>query len=134
MPGWSTEAPPSSGPADIPDKPEDVTFEEVGRENVGQGDQKVTFRITWSAPEGVATRFTVVGVKECDEYVAKYTRCADAQKDPTQREQFRESLSWTVQGWRDSLAQSGKATDVVAACKSASDAMKQAASSMGCTW
>jgi hypothetical protein len=75
-----------------------------------------------------------VGVRECDEYVAKYTRCAEAQKDATQREQFRESLRWTVQGWRDALAQGQKPTDIAAQCKGASDAMKQAAPGMGCTW
>ena len=67
-----TEAPPTSGPAGIPDKPADVTFEEVDRENVGQGNQKVTFRITWSAPEGVATEFTVVGVNECLRYQERF--------------------------------------------------------------
>jgi hypothetical protein len=67
-----TDAPPTSGPAGIPDKPEDVTFEEVDRENLGQGDQKVTFRITWSAPDGVATEFTLVGVKECLRYQERF--------------------------------------------------------------
>ena len=80
-----------------------------------------------------ATDF-VVGVKECDEYVANYTRCVEAQKEPTVREQFRESLRSTVQSWRDVLAQSGKELEIAAQCKAASDAMKQSAASMGCTW
>ena len=75
----------------------------------------------------------IVGVRECDDYVEKYTRCAEAQSDPTQREQFRESLRYAVQGWRDALATSNE-TAVAAQCKAASDSMKQAAPSMGCIW
>ena len=65
-------SPTPAAPAGIPDKPADVTFEEVDRENVGQGDQRVTYRITWTAPEGVATSFTVVGVKECLRYQERF--------------------------------------------------------------
>jgi hypothetical protein len=60
-----TDAPPTDAPAGIPGKPADVTFDEVDREPAGHGDEKVTYRITWTAPEGVATSFTLVGVTEC---------------------------------------------------------------------
>jgi hypothetical protein len=48
-----------------PGKPARVTFKEVDRRHVGNGNQRVTYRLTWSAPEGVATSFTVFGVTEC---------------------------------------------------------------------
>jgi hypothetical protein len=96
-------------------------------------DKGEALRQVWDHGRRVSGVDWVVGVKECDEYVAKYTRCAEAQTDPTQREQFRESLRYAVQAWRDALATS-KPTDVAVQCKAASDSMKQAASSMGCTW
>ena len=97
-------------------------------------DKGEALRQVWDHGRRVSGVDYVVGVKECDEYVAKYTKCAEAQKDATQREQFRESLRWTVQSWRDNLATTGKSTEVVGLCKAASDAMKQAAASMGCSW
>ena len=63
IPSEPSDGPPV--PAGIPDKPADVTFEEVDREPAGQGTEKVTYEITWTAPEGVATSFTVVGVTKC---------------------------------------------------------------------
>jgi hypothetical protein len=54
-----------AGPIEIPDKPADVTFEEVVREPAGPGRFDVTYRIGWAAPEGVVDRYTVVGVTEC---------------------------------------------------------------------
>lgn len=97
-------------------------------------DKGEALRQVWDHGRRVSGVDWVVGVKECDEYVAKHTKCVEAQKDATQREQFRESLRWTVQSWRDGLAQGGKPTDIAAQCKAASDAMKQSAASMGCTW
>ncbi|HET6583252.1 MAG TPA: hypothetical protein VFG69_07390 [Nannocystaceae bacterium] len=97
-------------------------------------DKGEALRQVWDHGRRVSGVDWHVGVKECDEYVAKYTKCVEAQKDPTQREQFRESLRWTVQSWRDALAQGGKPTDIAAQCKAASTAMKQSAASMGCAW
>jgi len=93
--------------------------------------RRITFRHTAAASHSASAGRST---RTCDEYVAKYTRCAEAREDPTQREQFRESLRWTVQSRRDNLAQTGKPNDVIGLCKGASDAIKQAASSMVCTW
>jgi len=76
----------------------------------------------------------VVGVTECDDYVQKYTRCIELQSDPTQREQMREGLRWTVQSWRDALATGGKPNDIAAQCKATVDATKPATASLGCKW
>lgn len=49
----------------IPDKPANVSFKEIDREDLGGGTQRVTFRLTWSAPEGVADQFLVYGITRC---------------------------------------------------------------------
>jgi hypothetical protein len=42
-----------------------VTFREIAREGLGGGTQRVTFRLTWSAPDGVADQFLVYGITRC---------------------------------------------------------------------
>lgn len=56
----------------IPDKPARVKLKTLSTEAVEGGAVKVVSRITWSAPEGVATSFSVVGVTECLRDAAKY--------------------------------------------------------------
>jgi hypothetical protein len=64
----SPEATPTTTPATnpgVPGKPGDVTWKRIKDEALGGGRHRLTFRITWTAPKGVAQRFTVVGVTEC---------------------------------------------------------------------
>lgn len=74
----SPPATPSAAPAasppppGIPDKPGDITYEEVDVEPLANGMTRYTYRIEWTAPEGVATSFTVVGVTECLRYAKAY--------------------------------------------------------------
>jgi hypothetical protein len=57
---------PTTAPArGIPDKPVKVTFKQVDRQDLGGGTQQVTFRLTWSAPEGMADEFLVYGITRC---------------------------------------------------------------------
>jgi hypothetical protein len=60
-----TDTPTAAPGRGIPDKPAKVTFREVDREDLGVGTQQVTFRLTWSAPDGVADQFLVYGITRC---------------------------------------------------------------------
>jgi hypothetical protein len=48
----------------VPPKPAAVTFRKVGEKTSG-GKTKVTYRVTWNSPAGVATSFLVYGVNRC---------------------------------------------------------------------
>ncbi len=61
-------SPPSPTPAPatgVPPKPGNPTFERIGSQPMKGGGPKETYRITWTAPEGVATAFLVYGVTQC---------------------------------------------------------------------
>lgn len=88
----------------------------------------------WDAGRRVSGVDWVVGIQQCDDYVQKYTKCIELQPDPTQREQMREGLRWTVQSWRDALATGGKPTDIDAQCKATIEATKPSTASLGCKW
>ena len=63
-PAATAEATPAPTPG-VPSKPGNPTFEKVGRQSIAGGGARETYRITWSAPEGVATAFLVYGVTRC---------------------------------------------------------------------
>ncbi len=77
----ATEAPseavatpePSPSPATTaPPKPADVTWKQVGTQALAGGQTRVTHRITWTAPVGGATSFSVYGVTDCLRNAKKY--------------------------------------------------------------
>jgi hypothetical protein len=55
-------------PTDVPPKPGNPTFTLVSQEPNANGTITETYRITWTEPQGVATRFLVYGVTECLRY------------------------------------------------------------------
>jgi hypothetical protein len=61
----ATPAPTPEATPGIPPKPGKVTFKEVGRTNLKDGATRVTNRVTWTSPAGVATDFSVYGVTLC---------------------------------------------------------------------
>jgi hypothetical protein len=62
----ATPTPPP--PTDVPPKPGDPTFTLVSQVPSTTGTVTETYRITWTEPDGVATRFLVYGVTECLRY------------------------------------------------------------------
>ena len=60
-----TPAPTPRATPGIPPKPGKVTFKEVGRTDLKGGMTRVTNRVTWTSPAGVATDFSVYGVTDC---------------------------------------------------------------------
>ena len=65
-------APAPGATTGIPPKPGKVTFKEVERTDLKGGMTRVTSRVTWTSPAGVATDFTVFGVTECLRYAKRY--------------------------------------------------------------
>ena len=61
----ATPAPTPRATPGIPPKPGKVSFKEVGRTDLKGGATRVTNRVTWTSPAGVATNFSVYGVTEC---------------------------------------------------------------------
>lgn len=61
----ATDTPTAPPDRSVPDKPAKVTFKEIDRENLGGGTQRVTSRLTWTAPDGVADQFLVYGITRC---------------------------------------------------------------------
>lgn len=61
----ATDMPTAAPDRGIPGKPAAVTFTEIDHQDLGGGARQVTFRLTWSAPDGVADRFLVYGITRC---------------------------------------------------------------------
>lgn len=75
----------------------------------------------------------VVGVPECDEYIAKYTRCIADKVPESARQPMNEAMQATIQAWREAANGPGR-DSLVAGCKAAGEAAASAMQSMGCTW
>jgi hypothetical protein len=72
-PAASPATTPASGGDAPPPRPGNPTFTLVSSEPDSQaGFTTVTYRITWTAPAGVASRFLVYGLKVCLRDAAKY--------------------------------------------------------------
>src|SRR5262245_55109531 len=64
----ATDAPPTptvAPPSGPPGKPTGTTYNRVSEQPLDGGGVRQTYRVTWKAPEGVATSFRVFGVKDC---------------------------------------------------------------------
>ncbi len=59
-------------PLAVPPKPAKVTWKHVGSKALAGGQTRESYRITWTAPEGAATSFTVYGVTACLRDAKKY--------------------------------------------------------------
>lgn len=70
-PPTATAKPPKTPPPGPPDRPAKVTWKQVGSTQIGTGT-RVTYRLTWQAPAGVATEFRVYGVTSCLRESKKY--------------------------------------------------------------
>jgi len=69
----ATPAPtPKPTPVPIPSKPAKVTWTSLGSKALAGGKTRVSYRITWSAPKGVAETFKVYGVTTCLRDAKKY--------------------------------------------------------------
>jgi len=60
-----TPTPTTAPPSGVPGKPTGTTYRRVSEQPTDGGGVRQTYRVTWKAPEGVATSFLVYGVKDC---------------------------------------------------------------------
>lgn len=59
-------------PLAVPPRPAKVTWKQMGSKALAGGQARESYRVTWTAPEGVATSFTVYGVTACLREAKKY--------------------------------------------------------------
>lgn len=59
-------------PLAVPPKPAKVTWKQLGSKALAGGQMREGYRVTWTAPEGVATSFAVYGVTACLRDAKKY--------------------------------------------------------------
>jgi hypothetical protein len=75
--------------------------------------------------------FVKSGVKACDDYLEKYTKCITDKVPASGRKEMFEALATSAKAWKE--AAEGPAREgVEMACKAAYDVAKRATESMGC--
>ncbi len=73
------------------------------------------------------------GVKACDDYIEKYTKCISSKVPEAARKSMLEAMAQSSKAWKE--AAEGPAREGLEnACKAAFDAAKQATEAMGCEW
>lgn len=75
----------------------------------------------------------VIGIPECDRYVASMRRCIAEVVPEVAREGMTTALEQTIAGWQDVALSSGK-DQLAVACATANEAAATAMRSMGCDW
>lgn len=87
--------------------------------------------------DGVRTGAAVVavlGVPECDAYLAGYTRCIEEQAPEAPRTTMRDTRDAMVAAWRSALTDPRNRGAVIEGCKAANESARAATASMGCSW
>lgn len=100
-------------------------------------EQKTTAPQTTSSPKEVKTEVAggdVTGVAECDEYIKKYESCLMSKVPEAGRTGLKASLDQSRQAWKQAASTLQGKQSLVAVCKQATDAAKQATAAYGCEW
>jgi hypothetical protein len=75
-----------------------------------------------------------VGVKECDEYIAKYTRCVEKRIPAAQQQLMQRSLRQMRDAWRKAAQTEGGRRALAQACKTAMKTARKTMASFNCEW
>ena len=75
-----------------------------------------------------------VGVAECDDYIAKYSKCIDGKVPEAARASVKQGLDNMVKAWADAAKTEQGKQGLAQGCKAALDGAKQAMASYGCEW
>lgn len=75
---------------------------------------------------GGAHKALTIGVKECDDYVARYSRCIDDKIPESARGASRRALEMSVEAWRKAAETEAGREGLAQACKTASEAVTAA--------
>lgn len=82
----------------------------------------------------VAATGNKIGVEECDDYLTKYETCIDSKVPAAARATLKASFEQTRNAWRATAATPEGRAGLAQACKTATNAAKQATAAYGCTW
>lgn len=85
-------------------------------------------------PSAAAAAPGGVGIPACDEYLAKYTRCAESRMPEAARATIRSTLAQMRSAWSQAAASPGGREALENACRVALNATRQATASFGCDW
>lgn len=85
-----------------------------------------------SANTSTSSTGTKIGVPECDDYLDKYEACVTGKVPAAARATFTSTLETTKKSWRDLAATPTGKASLAQACKTATEAAKQAMKSYGC--
>jgi hypothetical protein len=77
---------------------------------------------------------TEFGVKECDEYVRKYTSCVDSKAPEAIRAQMHRALERSKVSWRAAAATPEGRLGLANACSQALSSARAAMQMYGCEW
>lgn len=75
----------------------------------------------------------MIGVAECDDYLAKYEACLTGNVPEASRAAMQQSLDATRAGWRQALATPGGRDSLAAACTQMRETSRQTMQAYGCT-
>jgi hypothetical protein len=86
---------------------------------------------TEAAADAAATEF---GVKECDEYLTKYTACVSSKVPEQSRAAFVAALDQSKAQWKAAAATPEGRAGLATVCTQALAATKQSLQAYGCSW
>lgn len=75
----------------------------------------------------------MIGVAECDDYLAKYEACLSGNVPEASRAAMQQSLEATRAGWRQALATPGGRESLAAACTQMRETSRQTMQAYGCS-
>jgi hypothetical protein len=75
-----------------------------------------------------------VGIADCDDYLAKYSRCVDDQVPQERRTAFEENTKRTRATWKAMAANPGARPGLGQACRLALDTARTTMQQYHCTW
>ena len=87
-----------------------------------------------AAPVPPTAAAVVIGVPECDDYLAKWESCLSTKVPEASREQVKVALDATRDGWKRAAETPEGKSGLAAACKSASELAATQVSAYGCSW
>jgi hypothetical protein len=100
----------------------------------GCAAKDVSTFINLSAPPAAGGPLAKVGIKECDEFLVKYTACVDTKFPEASRKAARDSLKEVAEAWKQAATTPEGRQALANACGQMIEATKDATKAMGCQW
>ena len=87
---------------------------------------------TAAEPTAAAPAGDLIGVAQCDDYIAKYSKCVDSKAPADQKATLQKSIEDMRTAWKTAAATPEGKTGLATACQAALDSAKTSASGWGC--